>query len=244
MSWSVTPRPARPRSSASRHVVRGRLRAVAEGGMGVQVVSAHRQMVPDGARRDRPTTVQASRAPGRSRRRSGIRPAPSRSRTPAHRMLEHPATPAPHRRRDPHTIGRPTSTALAPECQRGEHVRAAPNATVHQHRYPSRDLRRHLGQGVEPAGDRSSWRPPWFETTIASATGLHGELGVLGGEEALDDHGHPGCSILDPAEVVPGDGRVEQVVARPDADRHHEAAARVAVPQPVDDEVDGPADRP
>ena len=204
-------------------------------------------IAPDGPRqrsRDRPTTVQASRAHGRSRRPSGTRVSAIAFANSARRISSTPATPASPSAARPQIVGRATSTALAPSAKRRQHVGAAPNATVHQHRDAARDLRRPPRAGRRgPPATRSSWRPPWFETTIASAPACTASSASSAVRRPFTITGSPGArSLIQPRSSHVIDG-VEHVVARADADRHHEPAARVAVAQPVDDEVDGPADR-
>ena len=77
----------------------------------------------------------------------------------------------------------------------------------------------------------SSWRPPWLETTIASAPLRGGDLRVLGVEDALQDQ-LAAPELLHPLDVLPGERRVElpgdPLRQRGEAVRVRDAALEVA----------------
>ena len=68
------------------------------------------------------------------------------------------------------------------------------------------------------ASARSSWRPPWLETTTPGGPVLDRERRVLGGQQPLDQHRQAalGGELL---EVGPGQRRVDQREGLLDRDR-------------------------
>ena len=137
---------------------------------------------------------RSRRAPGRARARRGAGPGPAR-RPPA------PAAARPQR------AGRPTSTASAP--------RASAIATSTPRRMPpsTRTVARPAtasttsGRASPVASARSSWRPPWLETTTPGRPVRDRQLRVLGGEQALDQHRQAGLGgelARGPTSPAPG----------------------------------------
>ena len=130
-----------------------------------------------------------------------------------------------------------------PERERDQDIDAVAHAPIHQHRDAAVDGRRPR-PAAHPASraPRSSWRPPWFDTTIAVGAVLDRRLRIVGPQDALHEHRHAGHLVADPREVVPGDVRVELLGRARGTDRQLEPVARVAMPQTERGDVHRPDD--
>ena len=147
-----------------------------------------------GARRD-VRARDARRACGS--RRAG---APARSRRGGARARG--ARPARRRRRGPRAGRGPTRTARAPSA-------SAFRTSVPRRMPPSRSTSIRPSTASTTSGSASivaatpsSWRPPWFETTIAAAPCSHASVRVLGGDDPLQHDRQP-RERREPLDVAP-----------------------------------------
>ncbi len=101
-------------------------------------------------------------------------------------------------------------TGVCAQRQRLDDIDATSDAAVDEHRGAAPDATRQsrAGRATSPA-QSSSWRPPWLETTIASAPMASARSASSGCRTPLMTSGPRQC-VAHAGDIVPACGRVEQ----------------------------------
>ena len=119
-------------------------------------------------------------------------------------QLQDPRHPGLAGRAQPVGPGPPEHDGPGPQGQGPDHVRPRPDAPVDQHLGTSAPTASTTsGRARRVAGAPSSWRPPWLETTTASAPASTARRASSADEDALDHH-RAVEHLPDPGQVRPG----------------------------------------